>query len=158
MTINGYISCFVAVCLFIALLPESAQAQDSMGQVKTEFCEDVSSASNEALDDLSEATADLADCAVEFEDCGSGVFNSNPASCLVEFLQCTSEANQDQGNACEWFARRLGSTFLEAMRDARQVDPEKGEQRFLNFLDRNNGQQCLEPARLTASLCAALTQ
>jgi hypothetical protein len=148
----------MAVCLLIALLPGSAQAQNSMNQVKIEFCEDVSRESNEAFEDLSEATQDLADCAVEFDDCETGLFNSNPASCLVEFLQCTSEANQDQGRACEFFGNRLANTFEEALRDARQVDPENGEIRFLNFLNRNAGQQCLEPAEFSALLCAGLVQ
>ena len=158
MTIQRYISFIATACLLIVLLPESSRAQDSIGDVKAEFCSDVSEESNEALDDLSEATLDLADCAVEFDDCGSGLFDSDPVSCLVEFFQCTGEANQDQQRACDFFARRLENTFEEAMQDARQADPEKGERRFLRFLNRRAGQQCLEPAALSATLCGGLTQ
>ncbi len=157
MTILRYFLLFATACLFIVLLPESVRAQDSMGEVKTEFCADVSEESNEALDDLGEATFDLADCAVEFDDCGTGLFDSDPASCLVDFFHCTAEANQDQQRACDFFARRLENTFEEAMQDARQVDSENGEKRFLLFLNRRNGQQCLEPAKLTATVCAGLT-
>jgi hypothetical protein len=158
MTTHRYVSCFAAICLFIALFPGSARGQDTLLQVKQEFCRDVSEESNEALDDLSEATLDLADCAVEFDDCASGLFNSNAASCTIEFLECTSEANEDQAGACGFFARRLGNTFEEALRDARQIDPENGEQRFLDFLDRTWGQQCMDPAIFTASSCATLIQ
>ncbi len=150
------------VCLssaFVAGCGQGAQAQApdlGLAEIITEFCEDVSEISIEAVDDLVEATIDLEDCAVEFDDCQTGLFDRDPVSCIIKFAECNSEANQDQQQACDFFEHRLEDAYDDALRDARREGPET-ETLFQIYLD-EQGQECLEPAIFTAAACSGLTE
>ena len=153
------------VCLLAALMVGCGQGQaqtqaptqePGLSEIIAEFCDDVMQISIEALDDLAEATRDLQDCAVEFDDCQSGLFSRDPVSCIAQYAECNSEANQDQQQACDFFEHRLEDSYSDALRDARREGPET-ETLFQIYLE-EQGQECLEPAVLTATACSGLTE
>ena len=157
MFVGTAVVCLLAV--FAAGCGQGGQAQaqePGLSEIIAEFCEDVSQLSIEALDDLGEATRDLQDCSVEFSDCQSGLFSRDPVSCVIKYTECNSEANQDQQQACGFFGHRLEDAYDDALRDARREGPET-ERLFQIYLE-EQGQECLEPAVLTATACSGLTE
>jgi hypothetical protein len=125
-------------------------------EIIAEFCEDVSRASIEGVDDLGEATRDLLDCSVEFEDCQTGLFDRDPVSCIAKYARCNTEANEDQTQACDLFERRFEDAYDDALRDARREGPET-ETLFQIYIV-EQGQECLEPAVFTATACSGLSE
>ena len=149
------------VCFFATLIAgcgqREAQAQETeLAQIIAEFCTDVLEISVETVDDLAEATRDLQDCAVEFDDCQTGLFGRDPVACITKFADCSNEANQDQGQACNFFERRIEDAYDDALREARR-ESQGTETLFQIYID-EQGQECLEPAVLAATACAGLTE
>jgi len=88
MTIRKLILSAATACLLAAFGYGSAHAQPPLLGIIQDFCEDVAQDSSDAQAELGEATADLPDCAEEFDDCQSGLFGNDPVSCLVHYGEC----------------------------------------------------------------------
>ncbi len=141
------------VCLLTVLFSGTAYAQNSPLDIALDFCEDVENASNEAGDDLDEAVGDLLDCPVEFDDCQSGIFENSAASCISEFIECTSDSYKDAQQICSVFERKMGDAYEDALRNARWFGPDK-EKAVQTLLADPLRQQCFAPAVGVALLCS----
>ena len=141
-----------SICLLTVLGSGTAYADTALDDA-LDFCDDVQEAASEAGDELGEAAGDLQDCAVEFDDCQSGLFQNSTASCISRFIGCTDRAHEDAGQACKFFAKRMVDAFDDALRDARWFGPEK-EHAVQTLLATTLRQQCFAPAVVVADLCS----
>ena len=142
-----------SVCLLTVLFSGTAYAQNSALDIALEFCEDVEKAGNEAGDDLAETAGDLQDCPVEFDDCQSGLFQNSTASCISDYIECSSDAYQDAQQICNVFEKKMVDAFEDALRDARWHGPNR-EHDVQTLLATTLRQQCFAPAVVVADLCS----
>lgn len=142
-------------CLLAVFVPTSAQAQAPLPGIIEDLCDEIALEADEANDELNEAERDLRDCPLEFDDCLNGLFNDDPVSCTVDYLDCAGDANRDVAQACERFGRRLNDAYEDALRAARREGPgvERRLQRFIDG-DSQARQECGRPAIQVAVRCA----
>jgi hypothetical protein len=144
-----YCKMFVILSVICLLIDGSANAQN-IG----DYCADVARASEEAVDELGEATRDLEDCYNEYDDCLRGFLNESPVRCISDYSRCLSNGSQEQTQACNKFLREFKDDTRTALRQADRADK---EDEFLIFLYSDAGQECLEPALAASLLCAGLS-
>ena len=143
-----------AICLLAVVLPGPAYAQ--LAEVIVDYCEEVLQNSESTLFKLEDATSDLLDCANDYNDCGTGLFDDDPVDCISDYRQCISRGNREQDQACNTFLNDLRSDTRTAESRADRADVEDG---FLLWFHENwdDPASCLAPARTVSSLCAGLT-
>ena len=141
------------VGLLAVFLPGTAYAQ--LGEVIADYCEEVLQNSESTLFKLEDATSDLLDCAEDYNDCGTGLFDDDPVDCISDYRQCIGRGNREQDQACNTFFNDLRSDTRSAERRADRADVEDG---FLLWFHNNwDEESCLTPARTVSSLCAGLS-
>jgi hypothetical protein len=137
--------------LNIASLP-SAQASD-LGDIITNYCEEVGANVDDTLRGLENAAQDLSRCDNKLDDCTSGVFGSNAASCFVDFGSCIVDGGEDAVRECSEFTRELAEDTRHAQdRAARDGVGREFEQWFIRAFA--NSGSCLAPARQTSVVCS----
>ena len=142
----------MAAFVLAVFISGAAQAEPPLPQIIVDFCESVLLQSSEAGEELNEARNDLQDCPMEFTDCGSGLFNKDVVSCLVDYADCTENARRDADQACSVFSKRLSDAYEDALRQSRRNGVEDRFQRWIQ----NRGQECLTPAVIVADTCAGI--
>ena len=143
----------LAALALTVFLPASAHAQ--LAEVIADYCEEVLQNSDSTLFKLEDATSDLLDCADDYNDCGTGLFDDDPVDCISDYRQCISRGNREQDQACNTFLTDLRSDTRSA---ERQADRARVEDEFLLWFYANwdDPDSCLAPARTVSSLCAGL--
>ncbi len=142
------------LCLLAVFIPGVAYAQTA--EIIADYCAEVLQNSDSTLFKLEDATSDLLDCANDYNDCGSGLFDDDPVDCISDYRQCISRGNREQDQVCNTFLNDLRSDTRTAERRADRADV---EDEFL-FWFRNNWNDpnsCLAPAKTVSSLCAGLS-
>jgi hypothetical protein len=82
----------VSALALTAFLPGTAQAQ--LPEVIADYCEEVLQNADSTLFKLEDATSDLLDCADDYNDCGTGLFDDDPVDCISDYRQCIDPAHQ----------------------------------------------------------------
>jgi hypothetical protein len=143
-----------AACVLALFLPAPAYAQ--LAEVIADYCAEVLQNSDSTLFKLEDATSDLVDCAEDYNDCGTGLFDDDPVDCISDYRQCISRGNREQDQVCDTFLNDLRSDTRTAERRADRADVEDG---FLAWFHNNwdDENSCLAPARTVSSLCAGLS-
>lgn len=157
MKLQQSLTIAAAGCLLAVFVPASAQAQAPLPGIIEDLCTEIALEADEANDELGEAERDLQACPAEFDDCQSGLFNSDPVSCTKKYLDCAGDANRDVAQACERFGRRLEDAYDDALRAARREGPgvERRLQRFVDGTSQAR-RECGRPAVQVAVRCAGL--
>ena len=144
-----------SVCLLVVFVSGSAYAQGPLAPIKSEFCTAVEILAAGAVEKLVEATADVADCLVEFEDCRSGFFGRDLENCISEYNRCNRHGNRDQAEVCSDFSEDFGAAYEEALRQSGFLNLEF---RFLRWSNtKAKARECLDPAIGMFNACAGLT-
>lgn len=138
--------------LLPVFLPGAAQAQ--VAGIIDEFCQETQDAADDAVFELSEASNDLEECVVEFDDCLSGLFGRDPVECSRDYLRCIKVGQRDQRQACTDFVDEFKAAYRQALRRA---DREDVDDEFLLWFYSSASEECLAPVRSTAALCAGVT-
>jgi hypothetical protein len=148
--------CLIAaiVCLLALFASGFAYAQPPLPDIIQDFCREVLLDSNDAQDELDEANRDARDCAGEFNDCQSGLFNNNAATCVEKYLDCGDDALRDANQSCSTFSRQFGDAYEDALRQARRQGAGV-ERRFQTWIE-NNSDVCLLPAVNVAVRCTGV--
>jgi hypothetical protein len=156
MKLEQLLTIVAAGCMLAVFVPVSAQAQRApLPEIIQDFCREVALDSDHADRRLDDADQDAANCPGEFDDCQERIFNDDVVSCLVDFADCTSDANEDEAEVCGEFSEELEDAYDHALREARREGPGV-ERRFQEFID-NRSDQCLQPARNIVFRCATLS-
>ena len=143
-----------SVCLLVVFFSGSAYA-GPLAPIKSEFCTTVEAVAADAFLKLVEATEDVVDCAVEFEDCRSGFASRDLENCISEYSRCNSRGNRDQEEVCRDFSEDFGAVYEEALRQSGFLNLEF---RFLRWSNTNaKARECLEPAIYMFDQCAKFT-
>jgi hypothetical protein len=131
--------------------PVQAQVED----VIDDYCREVARDADEAVDELEEGQRDLEDCVVEFEDCLNGIFSDDPVDCIQEYSSCISFGQRDQVQVCAEFLREFKFATRDALRTARRKDVEA---EFFVWFYSSASDECLDPAKGVALVCAGITE
>ena len=143
-------------CMSVVFISGSAHAQpQSLPGIIANYCVEVAEGAGEALGELDEASADLADCYDEFDDCMSGLFGSDPVKCIQNYNQCINRAENDLRRACSGFLTELRGDTRRAERDARRHQVLFEFRQWLNG-DSDSRNQCMAPAFAASLTCARL--
>ncbi len=139
-------------CISMAFLSGSAQAQE-VGII-AEYCAEIEQDVADTLEELRFASGDLEECSLDFGAClaGDGLFD-DPTDCIKDYKRCTRFGENDQRQACHSFVLEFGNATTRAMRSAERQDVEV---EFLSwyFGDSSGRNECINPAEVTAKLCA----
>ncbi len=142
-----------SVCLLAVFVAGFAHAEPPLPGIIADFCQETLEDTEEAAEEISEAANDLADCPQEFNQCEGGIFNDDPAACIVEFLNCMSRARRDLNQACNDFQREFERNYNDALA-ATRLYPPGVERRFLKWAASEASAVCFAPAEAVALLCA----
>ena len=142
----------VSICLLAVFVAGPAYSS-SFPETKDEFCTEVANDSVNAISEISEATADMADCVDEYSDCTDGLFTDSRVECLSDGLNCVNWANSDQEQACASFANDFDRAYTRALRQSRNNGT---EDLFLGWLNSSQSQSCLQPAHVITATCAGV--
>ena len=143
------------VCLLAVFVSGSAYA-GPLRPIKNEFCQAVAILAADATDELIEATADVADCLVEFDDCRSGRFGRDLENCINEYNRCNRFANRDQQQACDKFREEFADIYDDTLRQSGFLNLEF---RFMRWANSNvKARECLQPAIDMYLLCGGVTE
>jgi hypothetical protein len=142
-------------CMSVVFISGSAHAQ--LLGIIDDYCAEVARGADEALGELGEATADLADCYDEFDDCMSGIFGSDPVECIGDYGQCINRAENDLRRACSEFLRDFRGDTRRAERSARREGVRREFQDWING-DSDSRNECLDSAFAASLVCAGLAE
>ena len=134
-----------SACILAIFVSGPAYAQREPMEIAQEFCDEIQDAAEDTNQELDEATSDLADCPVEFEDCQEGIFAKQPAECIRDFNQCVDRAFEDAGQACNAYLRKFQDAYDDALRRARRSGP-RVERRVQTLLANRLRQECFKEA------------
>jgi hypothetical protein len=143
----------LSVCLAAVFFSGTAYADAPLPEIIADFCEEVSVAAADTQEELIEARINAAGCGGGYADCRAGLFNNDPATCIVRYVDCGDEALEEATNSCSDFSEELGDAYADALRKARREGPGV-ERRFQKFIE--NQDACLQPAVDVAISCAGV--
>jgi hypothetical protein len=130
----------------------SAQA-DELDDIIITYCDEVLRNVDDTVNGLGNAAQDLSRCDNKLDDCASGIFGGNPASCFADFGRCIADGSEDAKRECNEFTRELTEDTRHAQNQAARegvsgqfVEWFKGA-----FVD---SESCLAPARETSVVCS----
>ena len=134
----------------------SAQA-DGLDDIVINYCEEVLRNVEDTFRGLENAAQDLSRCDDKLDDCTSGVFGGNPASCFADFGRCVADGSTDAQRECSEFSREMTEDTRHAERQSYRDGVSGSFEAWFRraYSDPNS---CLAPARETAALCTAGVQ
>jgi hypothetical protein len=146
---------FVVMGLNLASLL-SAQA-DEFDDIIVAYCDEVLRNVDDTVNGLGNAAQDLSRCDDKLDDCGSGVFGGNPASCFADFGRCIVDGSEDAKRECNEFTRELTEDTRHAQNQAAREGVSRDFETWFRraFVDSGS---CLAPARETSALCSGSQQ
>ena len=124
--------------------------------VVDDYCDDVDRAVRHVVEELGDASIDLAACSTDFDKCmhGHGIFDK-PSTCIHDYSRCIKFGKQDQKQACIQFLLEWGNDTRRAEKDADEILP-----LFRDWLhgdtsrvDDPTSDECLGPAFFISNVC-----
>jgi len=143
-----------SVCLLAFFLAGAAQAQD-LGEIIVDYCEDVAHDATEAIDELSEARADLEECSYEFFQCLDGLGPPDPVDCAGEVAVCQKRGLRDEIQACNEFLQEFKRNTKRAETRAKIKDV---KEEFVAWFFSAESDDCLAATRAIVTECQTIIE
>jgi hypothetical protein len=147
-----------SVCLSVAFLAGSAQADDLQGEVD-DYCAEMDQNVENTLKELTDASADLGACSFEFTACmfGQGIIDE-PSNCIRDYQRCIRFGKRNQEQGCAEFLLEWGNDTRRAEKSAKRDDILPSFRDWLHgdetIVADPTSQECLSPAFFVSDVCA----